>query len=220
MRESAIIDTFLDQVLTSPGGAPVPDSVGHVFGTATPQGPTDWIELHSLQEFWLTAVADLGVEASPGYAIGAIQSWVEPVIFAVGLSDHDALVLASDCRLEHHLALRTGTVEVVNRWGKVCGSAPLRLPDETGVCVMPNAEPGEVCVMRGGPYGSRAIAASADWAEQRTRLIAALGSDTCEQGRVYRFGPDRKLFSGGGPISVIGHPVLTRYTAMLEVSNA
>ena len=74
--------------------------------------------------------------------------------------------------------------------------------------------------MRGGPYGSRAIAASADWAEQRTRLIAALSCDTCDQGRVYRFGPDRKLFSGGGPISVIGHPVVTRYTAELEVTNA
>ena len=220
MRESAIIDTFLDQVLTSPGGAPLPDSVGHVFGTATPQGPTDWAELHSLQEFWLTAVADLGVEASPGYAIGAIQSWVEPVIFAVGMSDHDAQVIAGDCRLDHYLALRQGTVEVFDRWGKVCGRGPLRLPDVTGVCVMPNAEPGEVCVMRGGPYGSRAIAASADWAEQRTRLIAALSCDTCEQGQVYRFGPDRKLFSGGGPISVIGHPVVTRYTAELEVSNA
>lgn len=219
MRESAIIDTFLDQVLTSPRGAPLPDSVGHVFGTATAQGPTDWAELHRLQEFWLKALADLGIEASPGYAIGAIQSWVEPVVFAAGMSDHNAQVLAGDCRLEHYLALRVGTVEVLNRWSKVCGRAPLRMPDATGVCVMPNAEPEEVCVMRGGPYGSRAIAASADWAERRTRLIAALGCDTCEQGRVFRFGADRKLFSGGGPISVVGHPVLTRYTAMLEVSH-
>ena len=220
MRESAIIDTYLDQTLTSPGGRPLPESVGHVFGTATPQGPTDWDELHRVQDFWLTAVAELGVEASPGYAIGAIQSWVEPVIFAAGLSDHNAAVVASDCRLEHYLALREGTVEVLDRWGKVCGRGPLRVPDATGVCVMPNTEPGEVCVMRGGPYGSRAIAASADWAEERTRLIAALGCETCEQGRVFRFGPDRKLFSGGGPISVVGHPVLTRYTAELEVSNA
>lgn len=205
MRESAIIDTFLDQVLTSPGGRPLPASVGHVFGTATPQGPTDWDELLRVHEFWLAVVAELGVEASPGYAIGVMQSWVEPVTFAARLSDHNAAVIASDCRLEFYLALREDTVEVLDRWGKVCGRGPLRLPDVTGVCVMPNAEPGQVCVMRGGPYGSRAIAASADWAEQRTRLIAALGCETCQQGRVFRFGPDRKFFSGGGPISLVGH---------------
>ena len=220
MRESAIIDTYLDQVLTSPGGGPLPESVGYVFGTATPQGPTDWEELHCVQDFWLTATAELGGEASPGYAIGVIQSWVEPVIFAAGLSDHSAAVIASDCRLEFYIALREGTVEVLDRWGKVRGRGPLRVPDATGVCVMPNTEPGEVCVMRGGPYGSRAIAASADWAEERTRLITALGCETCEQGRVFRFGPDRKLFSGGGPISVVGHPAVTRYTAELEVTNA
>lgn len=28
---------------------------------------------------------------------------------------------------------------------------------------MPNTEPGEICVMTGGPYGSRATAASMDW---------------------------------------------------------
>jgi hypothetical protein len=85
---------------------------------------------------------------------------------------------------------------------------------------MANTEPREICVMRGGPYGSRAIAAAADWAEERTRLIAALGCETCEQGRVFRFGPERKVVSGGGPISVVGHPVVTRYTAILKVSNA
>ena len=220
MRESAIIDTYLDQALTSPGGRPLPESVGHVFGTATPQGPTDWDELHRVQDFWLTAMAKLGVDASPGYAIGVIQSWVEPVILAAGLSDHNAAVIASDCRQEFYIALREGTVDVLDRWGKVRGRGPLRVPDATGVCVMPNTEPGEVCVMRGGPYGSRAIAASADWAEQRTRLIAALACGTCEQGRVFRFGRDRKFFCGGGPISVVGHPVPTRYTAELDVSNA
>jgi len=216
----AIIDTFLDQVLTSPHGEPVPDSVEYVFGTATPDGPTDWDELHGVQEFWLPILEELSGDVSPGYAIGAIRSWVEPVIFAAGLSDHNARVIASDCRLTHYVALREGNVEVLDRWGKVCGRGPLRAADATGVCVMPNPEPGEICVMRGGPYGSRAIAASADWADERTRLIAALGCETCEQGRVCRFGAERKLFSGGGPISLVGHPVITRYTAILEVRNA
>jgi hypothetical protein len=220
MRESAIIDTYLDQTLTSPYGAPVPDSVRYVFGTATPQGPTDWEQLHHVQRKWLESLTKLGVEASPGYAIGAIQSWVEPVIFTAGVNAPSADAIAGDCRLEHYLALREGTVEVLDRLGKVCGSGPLHAPGTTGVCVMPNTEPRDICVMRGGPYGSRAIAAAADWAEERTRLIAALGCETCEQGRVFRFGPERNVFSGGGPISLVGHPIVTRYTAILEVSNA
>ena len=220
MRESAIIETYLDQTLTSPHGAPVPESVTHVFGTASPQGPTDWDEIHRVQRKWVAALTKLGVHASPGYAIGAIRSWVEPVIFAAGLNDQSAQVIAGDCRLEYYAGLREGTVEVLDRRGNVCGRAPLRQPDTTGVCVMPNTEPGEICVMRGGPYGSRAIAAAADWAEERTRLIAALGCGTCDQGRVCRFGGERKLFSGGGPISAVGHLVITRYTAILEVSNA
>ncbi len=220
MRESAIIDTYLDQTLTSPYGAPVPESVGYVFGTATPQGPTDWEQLHQVQRTWLESLTKLGVDASPGYAIGAIQSWVEPVIFASGVNEQSADAIAADCRLEYYLALREGTVEVLDRRGNVCGSGPLRTPGATGLFIMPNNEPGEICVMRGGPYGSRAIAAAADWAEERTRLIAALGCETCDQGRVFRFGPERKVFSGGGPISLVGHPVVTRYTAILEVSNA
>ena len=220
MRESAIIDTYLDQTLTSPYGAPVPESVGYVFGTATPQGPTNWEQLHLVQRKWLESLAKLGVDASPGYAIGAIQSWVEPVIFTAGVNEQSADAIAADCRLEYYLALREGTVEVLDRRGNVCGSGPLRTPGVTGICVMPNTEPREICVMRGGPYGFRAIAAAADWAEERTRLIAALGCETCEQGRVFRFGPERKAFSGGGPISVVDHPVVTRYTAILEVSNA
>ena len=220
MRESAIIDTYLDQTLTSPYGAPVPESVTYVFGTATPSGQTDWEQLNLVQRKWLESLSRLGVDASPGYAIGAIQSWVEPVIFAAGVNEQSAGAIAANCRLEYYLALREGNVAVLDQLGNVCGSGPLRTPDTTGVCVMPNTEAGEICVMRGGPYGSRAIAAAADWAEERTRLVAALGCETCEQGRVFRFGPERKVFSGGGPISVVGHPVITRYTAILEVSNA
>jgi len=220
MRESAIIDTYLDQTLTSPYGAPVPESVTFVFGTATPQGPTDWKQLHHVQRKWLASLAKLGVDASPGYAIGAIRSWVEPVIFAAGLSRHNAKGIAADCRLEYYLALREGTVAVLDRWGNVRGHGPLRTPGVTGVCVMSNSDPREICVMGGGPYGSRAIAAAADWAEERTRLIAALGCETCEQGRVFRFGPERTVVTGAGPISLVGHPVVTRYTAILEVSDA
>ena len=220
MRESAIIDTYLDQTLTSPYGAPVPESDGHVFGMVTPHGPTDWEQLHQVQRKWLESLAKLGVDASPGYAIGAIQSWLEPVIFAAGVNEQSAGAIAADCRLEYYLHLRDGGVKVLDRRGNVCGSGPLRTPDVTGGCVMPNTEAGEICVKRGGPYGSRAIEAAADWSRQRARLIAALGCQTCEQGRFFRFGPERKLVTRKGPITVVDHRVVTRYTAILEVSNA
>lgn len=220
MRDSAIIDTYLDQTLTSPYGSPVPESVGHVFGTATPQGPTDWELLHHVQQKWLASLTKLGVQASPGYAVGAIRSWVEPVIFTAGLNEQSAAMIAVDCRLEYYLALREGTVEVLDRRGNVRGRGPLLTPDTTGACVMPNTDADEICVMRGGPYGSRAIRAAADWSAQRARLITALGCETCEQGRLWRFGADRLLCSRGGPISLVGHLVVTRYTAELEVSNA
>ena len=220
MRESAIIDTYLDQTLTSPYGGAVPAGAEYVFGTASPLGPADWEQLHQLQRKWLESLTKLGVAVYPGYAIGAIQSWVEPVIFAAGLSAQAAEIVAGDCRLEYYLALRAGGVEVLDRRGNVCGHGPLRVPDFTGGCVMPNAEPGEICVKRGGPYGSRAIDAAADWSQERGRLIAALGCETCEQGRFFRFGTERKLVTRKGPITIVGHRVVTRYTAQLEVSNA
>ena len=49
MHESAIIETYLDQTLTSPGGGPVPPAPFHVFGTVTRDGPMDWDELRLKQ---------------------------------------------------------------------------------------------------------------------------------------------------------------------------
>jgi len=220
MRESAIIETHLDQTLTSAGGQPLPPAPFYVIGTATPEGPTDWNELQLKRLTWIDHLAEMGVASEPGYAIGPIQSWVEPVIFAHGTDDVTARSIAADCLLEFHVAVRADGIEVIDWWGKVRARGPLHVPDVTGVCVMPNENPGKVCVMRGGPYTSSAISAAADWAEQRTRLIAALGCETCEQGRLYGFGREGRIFTGGGPISLVGHPVVTRYTADLGVSNA
>ena len=220
MRESAIIDTYLDQALTSAGGQPLPTAPFYVIGTVTPDGPTDWDELRLKRLTWIDYLTRMGVASEPGFAIGPIQSWVEPVIFARGTDNVTALSIAADCLLEFHVAVRADGIEVIDRWGKTRAQGPLHVPDVTGVCVMPNKDPGKVCVMRGGPYTSSSISAAADWAEQRTRLIAALGCETCEQGRLYGFGREGRILTGGGPISVVGHPVVTRYTADLGVSNS
>ena len=79
MRESAIIETYLDQTLTSPGGGPLPPAPFHVFGTVTPDGPMDWEELLLKQQVTLGHLATMKTSAEPGYAIGSIQSWVEPM---------------------------------------------------------------------------------------------------------------------------------------------
>ena len=112
MRESAIIETYLDQTLTSPGGGPLPPAPFHVFGTVTPDGPTDWDELRLKQQVTLGHLAAMKTSAEPAYAIGPIQSWVEPVVFARGICDGSALSFALDCLLEFHVAVRADGVEV------------------------------------------------------------------------------------------------------------
>lgn len=213
MADIQIVQTYLEQTLTSPAGKPLPAAPFFIFGTATPLGPTDWDELRVRQDNAIAHLTDLGVTGLPGFAIGASQSWVEPVVFGLDMSEPLSRIFAAECGLEHFAEVRNEQVTVLTVHGAVCDQGPLRVPGQTGVCVMPNERPGKVCIMRGGPYGSRAIEASADWAEERTRLIAALGCETCEQGRLYGFGREGRVVTGGGPISLIGHPVVTRYTS-------
>jgi hypothetical protein len=158
-------------------------------------------------------LAEQDVTGVPGFAIGARRSWVEPVVLGLDMSEPFARMFAAEGGLGHFVAVRNDGVAVLTVQGAVCGQGTLHIPDETGVCVMPNEQPGKVCIMRGGPYGSRAIEASADWTEERIRLIAALGCETCEQGRLYGFGREGRVVTGGGPISLVGHPVVTRFTA-------
>lgn len=216
MRDPALVQTYLDQALTSPAGRPLPAPPFFVFGTATPLGPTDWDELCVKQGAAIAYLAEQDVTGVPGFAIGASRSWVEPVVFGLNISEHFARVFAADCGLEHFVAVRNDGVEVLTIQGATCAQGTLHIPDKTGVCVMPNEHPGKVCIMRGGPYGSRAIEASADWAHERIRLIAALGCETCEQGRLYGFGREGRVVTGGGPISLVGHPVDTRFTAPVD----
>lgn len=222
MRKQALIDSYLDQTLTTPGGGAPPPPPGFVFGTATPRGTTEWDKLHDRQNLLIDRLTKLDFEALPGYATGFARSFVEPIVFASGLEMEAAVAFASRMRISTFLQRLHLAVYVVDRHGEWIGEAPERRPEETGICVMPNTEPGEICFMNGGPYGSRAISASLDWKWERQRLIAALGCHTCQQGKYFRMralGAEGKVFSGGGPIALVPHEVPTRFTTLTEVSR-
>lgn len=222
MRRQALIDSYLDQTLSTPGGGAPPPGPGFVFGTATPRGTTEWDKLHNRQANLIDRLTQLGFDAQPGYATGFLRSFVEPVVFGSGLEMEGAVAFARRMRISTFLQRLPFAVYVVDRQGEWIGEAPERRLEDAGACVMPNTEPGEVCSMNGGPYGSRAIAASMDWKWERQRLIAALGCQTCRQGELYRMrgpGAEGKVFTGGGPIALEPHEAPTRFTALMEVSR-
>ena len=222
MRKQALIETYLDQTLTTPGGGAPPPGPGFVFGTATPRGTTEWDKLHDRQTLIIYRLTELGFDAQHGYATGFLRSFVEPIVFASGLEMEDAVAFASRMHISTFLQRLPFAVYLVDRHGEWIGEAPERRLEEAGACVMPNTEPGEICFMNGGPYGSRAISASLDWKWERQRLIAALGCQTCEQGKYFRMralGAEGKVFSGAGPIALVPHEAPTRFTTMVEVSR-
>lgn len=224
LNDRLIISTYVDQTLTLPGGGIPPREPGYVFGTVNHRGTTTWERLHRAQNLLLEGLVDRGIEAMAAYAVGAMRSFVEPVVYTLDL-DHDwALDIARSIRHRYLLARDTMSMQLLEvRSGISVADVPYRFLEETGVCVMPNSEPEEVCVMRGGPFGSEAISASLDWKWERQRLVAALGCVTCNQGEFFRMlapGAEGKMFAGGGPVALVPHEAPTRYTTLLEVTGA
>ena len=223
-KDRLIISTYVDQALTLPGGENPPREPGFVFGTVIRRGKRTWKSLPADQELLLDGLRLRGVEAMPAYAIGAMRSFIEPVVYTLAMDDSAARDTA---RFLRHRSLLARSQTSIHLWDlridRSVADVPYRFPEPTGVCVMPNENPGEICFMRGGPYGSRAMAASMEWTWERQRLIAALGCATCNQGELYRMngqGAKGKVFSDGGPVALVPHEVPTRYTALLEVSHA
>ena len=215
MRESAIIQTYLDQLLTLPGGETAP-TTGFVFGSAMAEGPDDWDALHDRQRRMLESLANRGVQASAGYAVGALLSWVEPVTFAPAMEWEDAKAFAHDWELGYFIGQAEGITTVYNEKGLPLAEAPRCEPIATGVCVMPNPEPGEVCIMPGNVIAPPAIRVALAWKNARCHLIAALGCRTCEEGEVFRMRGSGSATFKGGPIVVFSPRVTTRFTALLE----
>ena len=67
---------------------------------------------------------------------------------------------------------------------------------------------GARCAMHGGPYGSRAIHASAIWASHRSVLLPRLGCDSCAGGTEPTLGP---LGNTHGPILLRDLGLASRY---------
>jgi hypothetical protein len=147
-----------------------------------------------------------------GTIAGALQEQPHP----------DWQLMALD--ISRRLGIRTvvriteGTWEVLSlgdapprRFAAVASAACSLTRDDEHRCPMQLAPGnGEYCSMRGGPWTSSSIHAAAGWRDQRDRLVAAIGCDTCE-GTRHQF--QGKILSSGGPITIVPTPTPTRWLA-------
>lgn len=222
MRKHALIESYLDQTLTTPGGGQPPAAPGFVFGTVT-YGDADWNTLHAIQSELIDRLILRGIDAESGYAVGFLRTFVEPVVYATGMDSADALGFARRAGLEYYVERTPDRVYVLSRKGRRVGEAEPCYAEGPGVCVMPNPDPGQVCRLRRRPYGRHTLNASLEWRRDRVRLIAALGCDTCEVGQL-RFldGPGvvAQVVRVDEPRILLDAPMITRYTARLEVPHA
>lgn len=74
--------------------------------------------------------------------------------------------------------------------------------------MIPGAGSADLCRMEGGPWISRSITAAARWEKKRSRMVGALGCDTCGDGAI-------KIFQGGpGGMRVLAGRRNTRDVAL------
>lgn len=158
----------------------------HIVSAWSPQGESTTFERNQLHAARLEdAVAKRTHHWLRITLIGAGSGWYEQAVAVSGYTDKQALTLgkrfkqAAVIRIDREgwhvlpTGLRDDIASVTLGW---------RLEQRIGrTCAMrtldPNAEP---CRMIGGPFGSRAMAAAADWAQRRRVAFALLGCDNCE----------------------------------------
>jgi hypothetical protein len=168
-----------------------------------------------------------GIQALPAITLDRRHEWTEPSVIALPGAPQeqphpDWQVMALD--ISRRLGIRTvvriteGTWEVLTlsdppspRFEIVASAACSLTRDDERRCPMQLAPSvGEYCHMRGGPWTSSSIHAAAGWRDQRNRLVAAIGCDTCE-GTRHQF--QGKILSSGGPITIAHTPAPTRWLA-------
>ena len=140
------------------------------------------------------------------------RSWIEDTIVFSGLDEAAVLAVAREFGQPAVTAWQdtfltvvpTGLVDdiplvtrevVVELQPRTC---PMRIDDVEG----------STCAMHGGPYGSRAIHASAVWKTHRDLLLPLLACDACEGGTQPTLGP---LGKAGGPILLRDVGLASRY---------
>ena len=168
-----------------------------------------------------------GMQALPAVTLDRRHEWTEPSVIALPGAPQeqprpDWQVMALD--ISRRLGIRTvvriteGTWEVLTlgdvpprRFAVVASAACSLTRDDEHRCPMQlTPGNGEYCSMRGGPWTSASIHAAAGWRDQRNRLVAAIGCDTCE-GTRHQF--QGKILTSGGPITIVNSPTPTRWLA-------
>ena len=222
MRAKSLIDTYLDQTLTTPCGGRPPEVPGYVFGTVT-YGAAVWNVLLDIQQTLIDRLTARGIPAEPGYAVGFLQSFVEPVAYASGMNATEAVAFARKIGLQYYLGRTPNRIYVLSRRGKRVADGPPRYVEQPGTCVMPNPSPGQVCRLLARPYGGSALNAGLEWRRDRVRLIAALGCHVCEGGALQAMpgaGTTEWLIRANEPRILLNCSTPTRYTALREVPDA
>lgn len=211
MNDDFILSSYLNQQLTGPVGAPLPDQSCWVIGTAIHEEMT-WEQAHDVQRLLIQWLADERYALHRAYALAPDRSWVEPVIVAIG-ADPDDVFDAAERANQNYVVRRTAdSTLVLDRGGAVLARGPLApAATSTGGCLMEGGSLTEVCEMKGSFYTGQGRRAGLRWQWERERLIAALGCVTCDMGTCFKTGPGAGVVSGG-LIPGIPHVIPTRFT--------
>ncbi len=211
MNDDSILSSYLNQQLTGPVGAPLPDPSYWVVGTAVPEEMT-WEQAHEIQRLLMHWLADERYSLHQAYALSPARSWVEPVVVAIGADPGDVFDAAERANQDYVVRRTADATLVLDRDSTVLARGPLApAATSTGGCLMEAGSLTEVCQMKGSFYTSQGRRAALQWQWQRERLITALGCTTCDMGTYVNTSPGAGVVSGG-LIPGIPHVIPTRFT--------
>ena len=153
---------------------------------ATPAQPVENDARHLLMLNLLDAKGHDHVRAA---YIGANGSWAQPAAALTGVTP------AEGARLAEAVGQTIVTVWDDDQLITTCSASGRRSATgwtseilQSSPCPIhaPGEHHQEICVMPGGPFGSQAMAAAAQWSSRRASLLRAVGCDVCHGGRPVR----------------------------------
>ena len=194
-RASGHIDvriTTSDRVGGS-GWAPVDVSAGlpaYLLTAWNPGGRASTLEDNQIRQVALEdRIAAMDWKRSAAAVYDQNLAWAEPVVAVFGASRTTVLAVAAEFEQLAVIRLDGFGLEVLTAPGgeRLTELMPLVSAEKvfTG-CPMQSTWPlaDELCQDVGGPYGSKAIAASGYWRYERRSLVSVLGCDLCHGGPI------------------------------------